>query len=99
MYLTFGDIIKKGRISKGLKLKDVAKITGIDLSTLAKIEKNQRDPTNIFLKKVSECLCLDEQELRNNYLSDKLVEKVYQEANPIEVLRLAEKKVEYKINP
>ena len=98
-YLTFGDIIKEARIARGLKLKDVAKKTEIDLSTLAKIEKNQRDPSNAFLTKVSKFLCLDEQELRKNYLSDKLVEKISNEDNPVAVLKLAEKKVAYKINP
>jgi transcriptional regulator with XRE-family HTH domain len=97
MYQTFGDIIQSERKKRKLTLKEVANETGIDFSTLAKIEKNQRGPSEEFLKQIAKVLALDERDLRKNYLSDVLVEKIYNDINPVEVLKLAEKKVEYKI--
>ena len=95
MNTTFGEIIKNAREQKNLKLKDIANDIGIDISTLAKIEKNQRYPSNALIKKISKLLGLDEEKLKLNSISDKVVYQIMDEEKPKDILKLAEEKIDY----
>ena len=95
MDLLLGQIIKQARVRKKLTLKEVAEIIGVDTSTLAKIEKNQRFPNKGIIDKISVCLNLDINNLKNNDLCDRIIYKISSEDNPEEILRLAEKKLKY----
>ena len=94
-YSFLGEILKEARIKKNLRLKDVASAIDIDISTLAKIEKNQRNPNNALIIKIAQVLELDKSQLRKNLISDKLVYQINNEDDPKEILRLAEEKIDY----
>ena len=53
---TLGQVIKKIRIRKGLKLKDVAGKVGITESALSKYENDKRRPSYAMLMKILRAL-------------------------------------------
>ena len=76
-------------------LKNVSDQIGIDTSLLAKIERNERQPTKHIIKQVAEFFKCNEQELLNNFLSDQIAYKILDEEADIEILKVAEEKVKY----
>lgn len=53
---TLGQVIKKIRIRKGLKLKDVAEKVGITESALSKYENDKRRPSYTMFMKILRAL-------------------------------------------
>ena len=92
---SFGKHLRNLRESQSLTLKNVAEQIGIDTSLLAKIERNERQPTKQIIKQVAEFFKCNEQELLNNFLSDQIAYKIMDEEADIEVLKVAEEKVKY----
>jgi transcriptional regulator with XRE-family HTH domain len=52
MCLTFGEKLRRARKNKGLKQEEVARIVGIDDTTLSKYENNKSEPDNETLQKL-----------------------------------------------
>ena len=48
----YGDIIKEARMKKGMDLKELAKRVGIKESTLHKIERNELEPEEKYVKRL-----------------------------------------------
>ena len=92
---SFGEHLRNLRENQSLTLKNVAEQIGIDTSLLAKIERNERQPTKQIIKQVSEFFKCNEQELLNNFLSDQIAYKIMDEEADIEILKVAEEKVKY----
>ena len=92
---SFGEHLRNLMENEGLTLKSVAESIGIDTSLLAKIERNERQPTKHIIKLVSKFFNYDEQELLNNFLSDQIAYKILDEEADIEILKVAEEKVKY----
>ena len=92
---TFGEIIKKLRISNNLTLREIAELLKIDTSTLSKIEKNKRSANKELIKKIAQIFKFSEKELLINFLSDKVAYNLINEEFGQEILKVAEEKVEY----
>lgn len=92
---SFGEHLRDLRESHSLTLKNVAEQIGIDTSLLAKIERNERQPTKLIIRQVAEFFKCNEQELLNNFLSDQIAYKIMDEEADIEILKVAEEKVKY----
>lgn len=92
---SFGEHLRNLRENQSLTLKNVAEKIGIDTSLLAKIERNERQPTKVIIKQVAEFFKCNEQELLNNFLSDQIAYKIMDEEADIEILKVAEEKVRY----
>ena len=92
---TTGEIIRKQRESKGLRLRQVAAYLDIDQAILSKIERNERKPTKDHIIKLAEILKLDRDELIIQFMSDKIAYEIANEECAKRVLKLAEKKVNY----
>jgi transcriptional regulator with XRE-family HTH domain len=91
---SFGEHLRNLR-EESLTLKNVSDQIGIDTSLLAKIERNERQPTKHIIKQVAEFFKCNEQELLNNFLSDQIAYKILDEEADIEILKVAEEKVKY----
>lgn len=91
----FGERIRDIRESAGLSLKAVSTKINIDTSLLAKIERNERQPTKQFIKLIADFYKIDENELKNDSLSDLIAYKVFDEEADMQVLKEAEEKVKY----
>lgn len=92
---SFGEHLRSLRETQGLTLKSVAGSIGIDTSLLAKIERNERQPTKQIIKQVACFFNCDEQELLNNLLSDQIAHKILIEEADLSILKVAEEKVKY----
>ena len=71
-FTSFGEQLRILRENAGLTLKEVATNTEIDISLLAKIERNERQPTKHWIKKISNYfkVKVNETELLNEFLND-----------------------------
>jgi transcriptional regulator with XRE-family HTH domain len=91
----FGEHLRALREDAGLTLKLVAEQINIDISLLAKIERNERQPTMFIIKQVAEYFKVDEKELQYNFLSDQIAYKILKQDADLSILKVAEEKVKY----
>lgn len=96
-YTTFGEHIRILRENSGLTLKEVSQSIGIDISLLAKIERNERQPTRPLIKNISNYFNVDEKDLLCEFLSDQIAFKILDEAVDLNILKVAEEKIKYGI--
>lgn len=94
-FITFGEHLRTLRETTGLSLREVAMKINIDPSLLAKIERNERQPTKQLIKQISLFFEVDEKELQNEFLSDQIAYKILDEEADLNILKVAEKKVSY----
>lgn len=94
-FTSFGEHLRELRELKALTLREVASRINIDPSLLAKIERNERQPTKQLIKEISTFFSVDEKELQNEFLSDQIAYKILEEQADLNILKVAEKKVSY----
>jgi transcriptional regulator with XRE-family HTH domain len=92
---TFGECIRKLREEHNLSLRDLSTMLHVDSSLISKIERNERQPTKDFIKQVAAYFKIDEKGLINESLSDFFANKIIYEDVDLEVLKVAEEKVNY----
>jgi len=92
---SFGEQLRELRIQKELSLREVASAIGIDTSLLGKIERDERHPTREQIKLVANYFNFDEIRLIREHLSDQLAYKVIEADFDVDILKFAEKKIEY----
>ncbi|MFA6403488.1 MAG: helix-turn-helix transcriptional regulator [Salinivirgaceae bacterium] len=95
--LTFGEYIRELRESTGLPLRKVAAQLDIDPSLLGKIERNSRPPNIEIIKKLADIFGQNENNLITEYLSDQIAYKIIEVHGDVNVLKVAEKKIDYII--
>ncbi len=93
--ISFGEHLRSLREAQGLTLKLVSERIGIDISLLAKIERNERQANKNVIKQIANFFRCDEKELQDTFLSDQIAYKILNESADINVLKVAEKKVKY----
>lgn len=94
-YNSFGENLRTLREEAGQTLKTVAEQINIDISLLAKIERNERQPTKQLIKQMATFFKVDEKELQNEFLSDQIAYKILDEEADLNILKVAEEKVSY----
>ncbi len=93
---SFGETIKKLREDKGLTLREVAAEVEVNISTLAKIEKNHRKPNESLVEKLASFFNVSDKLLKIEIKSDNLVYQLMEEEDfATEILKVAEEKVQY----
>jgi len=92
---TFGEYIKRLRTENELTLTQLAAKLDLDSANLSKIENNKRDFDEKRLKLLANVFSLDLAQLRNEFFSDLIAKKIYENNCDSETLILAEQKVEY----
>lgn len=95
---TFGEHLRKLRETQNLSLRDLSSKLHIDSSLIGKIELNKRRPSREFVKQVAHFFNIDEKKLLNEFFSDYIAYKIIDENVDIEVLKVAEEKVNYLKN-
>ena len=76
-------------------MRKIAAQLDIDPSLLGKIERNERQPTKGQIKKIAEIFNQDESFLLSEILSDQIAYKILEEESDIDILKVAEEKVNY----
>lgn len=92
---SIGEYIRSLRFKQKLSLSAVSNQTGIDTSLLGKIERDKRQPTAEQIKQLSIFYKVDENLLKRQNLIDQLAYQVIDANADIEILRVAEQKIEY----
>jgi transcriptional regulator with XRE-family HTH domain len=92
---SFGEHLRNLREESGYTLKMVSEKINIDISLLAKIERNERHPSKVMIKEIANFFQVNVQELQNDILSDKIAYKILEEEADISILKVAEDKVKY----
>lgn len=90
-----GELIREAREKKGLLLRQVASHLEIDQALLSKIERGERKATRDKIIKLATFLELNQKELLVQFLSEKIAYDLQDEDVAKEVIKVAEKKVEY----
>ena len=93
--MNIGEQLRVLREKINLSLRDVSCRIGIDASLLGKIERNERLPTKEQIKQISIFFNVDEKSLIKELLSDQIAYKILAEEADIDILRVAEQKIEY----
>jgi len=92
---SFGEHLRSLREQAGFTLKYVSEQICIDTSLLAKIERNERQPTKQVIKQVATFFKVDEKELQSQFLSDIIAYKILDEEADLSILKAAEEKIKY----
>lgn len=92
---TIGQLLRRLRKEQGLPLRKIAARLDLDPSTLSKIERGDRFPTKDLVSKIAQAFGMDERELLILYHSEKIANDLYREDYGIEVLEVAEQRIEY----
>jgi transcriptional regulator with XRE-family HTH domain len=92
---SFGEQLRSLREQRHLSLREVATEIGIDTSLLGKIERDERQPTKEQIKLVAKFFKFNEQQLIREHLSDQLAYKIIEADADIDILKVAEQKIEY----
>ncbi len=91
----FGAYIKKLRKNRNWTLAKLSAMLEIDSTNLSKIENGKRFLDDEKLLKLCEIFSLDIHEIKKEIMSEKIAKKIYDSEYDIDVLKLAESKVEY----
>jgi transcriptional regulator with XRE-family HTH domain len=93
-FTTFGEHLRTLREMNGLTLREVASSLSLDTSLLAKIERNERQPTRQLIKQFADFFKVEEKELVNEFLSDQIVYKILNEETDLNISELLRKRIE-----
>ncbi len=93
--ISFGELIRKLREQANLPLRVIAARMEMDPSLLGKIERDERPPSKRQIISLAEIFNQDVHFLLSEYLSDVIAYKIFEEDYDINVLKVAEMKVEY----
>jgi transcriptional regulator with XRE-family HTH domain len=78
-----------------LTLRVVAENLALDTSFLAKVERNERQPTRQLIKQLAHFFKVEEKRLVDEFLSDQIVYKVLNGETDLNILKVAEDKIKY----
>ena len=91
----FGEYIRQLRAEKGLTLTQLGAKLELDSANLSKIENGKRDFDEKRLNLLAVEFDLNLDDLKMEFLSQMIAKKIYDSSCSIEVLQIAEKKVNY----
>ena len=89
--MTFGEIIRKQRESKGLLMRQAAAYLEVDTAFISKIEHNKRNASREQVVKLAEFLQTPSENLLTIWLADKILNTINNESCGTDALKLATK--------
>ena len=92
---TFGEYIKRNRLSQRFTLTELAAKLKLDSANLSKIENGKRELNQERLPLLAKALNLNALHIKEEYFSDIIAKKLYENNCADSVLELAEEKVKY----
>jgi Fic family protein/DNA-binding XRE family transcriptional regulator len=90
-------LIKDARIKKGLMVRELAQLLGIDQALISKFESGARKPTLAQLGQLSGILDLDFHSLKVQWLKEKVLYEIGDDALALEVFQVAEQEIKSKL--
>lgn len=93
--MNLGVYISNWRRKQKLSFNEFSTLSGIDQALLSKYENGKRLPSKNHLEKLSIGMGVSLDEIRKEFLADKIADLLRYERDPLEVLLAAEDRVEY----
>lgn len=94
--MIIGKKLRELRENKGLLLRQVAAKLDVDTAYISKMERGEKNIKKEFILQLANLYKYDKDELVSIWLADKVYDILKNEKNPIEVLKIAEKKLNNK---
>ena len=94
---SFGEYIKNIRLGLNLTQTQFAAKIEVDSATISKIENSKKMPNEKLLPIISRAFNIDLPELKEQYFSEKFANDLYEYKCPETALRVAERKLKYRI--
>jgi Fic family protein/DNA-binding XRE family transcriptional regulator len=91
-------LIKDARVKKGLMIRELAQLLGIDQALISKFESGARKPTLAQLRQLSSILDVDFHTLKVQWLKEKVLYEIGDDALALEVFKVAEHEIKSKID-
>jgi Fic family protein len=88
-------VLREERLALGWKLREAASASHIDAALISKYESGDRLPSEKHLKALADSYAITTDKLRKLWLAEKVSSLLRYEQNPIEILQVAESRVEY----
>jgi len=96
MATTFGEYIRLLRNQNNFTLTQLADKLNLDTANLSKIENGKREFDEKRLPKLAKTFKINLTELRNEYITDQIGKHIYETNCSKQLLKIAEKKAEYR---
>ena len=93
---TTGQRLRKLREKAGLTLRKAAMQADIDVAILSKMERGERKLTKELILKLAEMYNENPEKLIVDFLSEKVIYELKDEAFGLEALKVAEKELKYR---
>ncbi len=91
--MIIGKKLRELREGKGLLLRQVAAVLEVDTAFISKMERGEKNIKREFIVKLASLYEYNDEELISLWLSDKVYDILKNEKNPIEALKITEKKL------
>lgn len=98
MITTFGEYIKQRRTELGFPLRKVASHLDIDISTLGKIEREERTLSKEHLPNLAKILGTKKKELLNHYYSSKVIQDLENYSEYKDVLNIVNEHLDLEVS-
>ena len=96
--MRLGESLKRIREKRDVPLRKIAAELDLDQSTLSKIERGERLPKENMLPKIADFYKLKLEELKEDYISEKVLMCIKGKKDPERILELAKQKIQYLRN-
>jgi transcriptional regulator with XRE-family HTH domain len=90
-----GEKIKALREQKGISQRELGAHIEVDAAFMSKVEKGEKPMSRKHLAVVASVLDTDEDYLLKLWLADKVYRVIEDEADSVQILKLAEEKIKY----
>ena len=91
------DLLKVARQNKGLMIRELAQLVGIDQALISKFESGSRKPTLAQLGILAQILDLNYKEIKIQWLKEKILYELQEEDWALEALQVAEQEIKSKL--
>jgi Fic family protein/DNA-binding XRE family transcriptional regulator len=92
------NLLKSARQKKGLIIRELSQLLGIDQALVSKFESGARKPTLEQLRLLAQILDLDYKELKIQWLKEKILYELKDDDLALEVLQVAEQELKDKLH-
>ncbi len=95
-YVSMKNVIKAGRVKKGILIRELANLLGVDAALVSKFESGARKPTKAQVYKIAQILDLDADELIVAWLKEKILFEVGNDDLALKAMIAAEEEIKYQ---
>jgi len=86
-------LLKTARLNKGLKIREVAQLLGVDQALISKFESGTRNPTKSQIQKLSNILDIPLEKLMVLWIKEKIVYEIRDDNYALEALKIVQEEI------